>query len=204
MVSSSSWGLSFDVGESDLRVKLTKLWIKTVRPLLGLGVDHVVLGCSSGCLDFSILVWAWTPEWPPRCAPRGRCLVPSVCCRYQIQNPFLTAQSTQIKSVISVPIKDFIHHYPRALFNDIPRVGTPFYDIPGSGCSLTTYHWRSTVVCWMTCLTWWAWLGGGVGAHGHGGVIQEVQIQPLALQYSSAFQRPEHLECTQCEHLVHR
>ena len=38
----------------------------------------------------------------------------------QIQNPFLMAQSTQIKSVISVPIKDFIHHYPRALFNDIP------------------------------------------------------------------------------------
>ena len=32
----------------------------------------------------------------------------------QIQNPFLTAQSTQIKSVISVPIKDFINHYPRA------------------------------------------------------------------------------------------
>ena len=57
----------------------------------------------------------------------------------QIQNPFLTAQSTQIKSVISVPIKDFIHHYPRALFNDIPRVGTHFYDIPGSGRSLTTY-----------------------------------------------------------------
>ena len=45
----------------------------------------------------------------------------------------------QIKSVISVPIKDFIHHYPRALFNDIPRVGAHFYDIPGSGCSLTTY-----------------------------------------------------------------
>ena len=50
----------------------------------------------------------------------------------QIQNPFLTAQSTQIESVISVPIKDFIHHYPRALFNDIPRVGAHFYDIPGS------------------------------------------------------------------------
>ena len=50
-----------------------------------------------------------------------------------IQNPFLTAQSTQIKSVISVPIKDFIHHYPRALLNDIPRVGAHFYDIPGSG-----------------------------------------------------------------------
>ena len=53
--------------------------------------------------------------------------------RGQIQNLFLTAQSTQIKSVISVPIKDFIHHYPRALFNDIPRVGAYFYDIPGSG-----------------------------------------------------------------------
>ena len=57
----------------------------------------------------------------------------------QIQNPFLTAQSTQIKSVISVPIKDFIHHYPRALFNDIPRVGAHFYDIPGSGRTFTTY-----------------------------------------------------------------
>ena len=59
--------------------------------------------------------------------------------RLQIQNPFLTAQSTQIKSVISVPIKDFIHHYPRALFNDIPRVGAHFYDIPRSGRILTTY-----------------------------------------------------------------
>ena len=55
------------------------------------------------------------------------------------QNPFLTAQSTQIKSVISVPIKDSIHHYPRALFNDIHRVGTHFNDIPGPGRSLTTY-----------------------------------------------------------------
>ena len=53
-----------------------------------------------------------------------------------------------MKSVISVPIKDFIHHYPRALFNDIPRVGAHFYDIPvgahfydipRSGRSLTTY-----------------------------------------------------------------
>ena len=48
----------------------------------------------------------------------------------QNTNPFLTAQSTQIKSVISVPIKDFIHHYPRVLFNDIPRVGAHFYDTP--------------------------------------------------------------------------
>ena len=36
-------------------------------------------------------------------------------------------------TVVSVPIKDFIHHYPRALFYDIPRVGAYFYDIPGSG-----------------------------------------------------------------------
>ena len=71
----------------------------------------------------------------------------------QIQNPFLTAQSTQIKSVISVPIKDFIHHYPRALFNDIPRVGTHFYNIPGLGRTFThntaystsrTYHTQSS------------------------------------------------------------
>ena len=62
-----------------------------------------------------------------------------------IQNPFLTAQSTQIESVISVPIKDFIHHYPRALFNDIPRVGAHFYDIPGSGRKFTTYPGRGAV-----------------------------------------------------------
>ena len=62
-----------------------------------------------------------------------------------VQNLFLTAQSTQIKSVISVPIKDFIHHYPRALFNDIPRVGTYFYDIPGSGRTFTTYPGRGAV-----------------------------------------------------------
>ena len=61
------------------------------------------------------------------------------------QNLFLTAQSTQIKSVISVPIKDFINHYPRALFNDIPRVGTYFYDIPGSGRTFTTYPGRGAV-----------------------------------------------------------
>ena len=47
----------------------------------------------------------------------------------------------------------------------------------------------------------WAELGGGEGARGRGGVIQ---VQPLALRYSAAFRRPEHLECTQCEHLVHR
>ena len=93
----------------------------------------------------------------------------------KIQNPFLTAQSTQIKSAISVPIKDFINHYHRALFYDIPRVGAYFYDIPrvgayfydiprvgayfydiprvgayfydipGSGRSLTTYPGRGAV-----------------------------------------------------------
>ena len=56
----------------------------------------------------------------------------------QNQNTFLTAQSTQIKSAISVPIKNVIHNYC-ALFNDIPRVGAYFYDIPESGHSFTTY-----------------------------------------------------------------
>ena len=46
-----------------------------------------------------------------------------------------SAQSTQVKSVISVPIKDFIHHYPRALFNDIPSVRAQFHDIPGTSQS---------------------------------------------------------------------
>ena len=42
-----------------------------------------------------------------------------------------------------MPIKDFIQHYPRALFNDIPRVGAYFYDIPGSGRTFTTYPGRA-------------------------------------------------------------
>ena len=50
----------------------------------------------------------------------------------QIQNAFVKVQSTQIKSVISMPIKHFIHHYPRALFNDIPGLGRSLNDIPGS------------------------------------------------------------------------
>ena len=56
MVSSSRWGSYFDVVDSGLRVKLTELWIKTVSLLLGLGVNHVVLGCNSGCWDISILL----------------------------------------------------------------------------------------------------------------------------------------------------
>ena len=44
----------------------------------------------------------------------------------------------------------------------------------------------------------WVGLGGGEGGRLCGGVLQAVPIQPLVLQ------RPEHLECTQCEHLVHR
>ena len=51
-----------------------------------------------------------------------------------------TAQSTQIKLVISVPIKDFIHHYPRALFNDIPSGGAQFNDIPGSQYIARSMH----------------------------------------------------------------
>ena len=70
----------------------------------------------------------------------------AVCDSESIQNPFLTAQSTQIKSVISVPIKDFIHHYPRALFNDIPMVGAHFYDIPGSVRTFTTYPGRDALL----------------------------------------------------------
>ena len=42
---------------------------------------------------------------------------------HQIQNLFLTAHSTQNKLVVSVPIKDIIHHYPMALFYDIPGLG---------------------------------------------------------------------------------
>ena len=45
-----------------------------------------------------------------------------------------------------VPIKDCIHHYPRALFYDIPRrVGPYFYDIPGSERSLTIYPGQKNV-----------------------------------------------------------
>ena len=66
--------------------------------------------------------------------------------RKLIQNLFLTAHSTQIKSVISVPIKDCIHHYPRALFNDIPRVGASFNDIPGSWRIFATFPGRGEVL----------------------------------------------------------
>ena len=49
-----------------------------------------------------------------------------------ILNSTLNAKN---KSVILVPIKDGIHHFPSALF----------YDIPGSGRSLTTYPGRGAV-----------------------------------------------------------
>ena len=56
MVSSSRWESFFDVVDSGLRVKLTELWIKkTISLHLGLGVDTVILGCSSGCWAFSIV-----------------------------------------------------------------------------------------------------------------------------------------------------
>ena len=66
----------------------------------------------------------------------------------QIQNLCLVAQSMQIKSVISVPIKDLIiiilghclTTYPgRGVLLRHTRVRAHFYDIPRSGPSLTTY-----------------------------------------------------------------
>ena len=69
-----------------------------------------------------------------------------------VQIQFLTAHSTQNKSVILVPINFFIHYHPTALFFNITgsgtvlrhtwigalfflykRVDTQFNDIPGSG-----------------------------------------------------------------------
>ena len=57
---------------------------KTLSLILGLDVDSVVLGCCSVSWDYSIVPWAWNPEWPPlwRCAHLGRCLAPSICCRW--------------------------------------------------------------------------------------------------------------------------
>ena len=76
-----------------------------------------IVGCAELCCRVSVLRFSG-----------------SLCRKQiQIQIPFLTAQSTQIKSVISVPIKDFIHHYPRALFNDIPGSGRIFTTYPGRG-----------------------------------------------------------------------
>ena len=63
----------------------------------------------------------------------------------RIQNLILTTQSTQIESVISVAIKDCIHHYPMALFNHIPGVVAYFYNIPGSRRQFTTYPDRGAV-----------------------------------------------------------
>ena len=51
-----------------------------------------------------------------------------------------------------MPIKDFIHHYPKALFNDIPRdrVGAYFYDIPGSGQFNTNFSRKEDLL--VRCL----------------------------------------------------
>ena len=48
-----------------------------------------------------------------------------------IKNIFLTEQSTQIKLMISVPIQDFLPHYPMALFNNIPEFGLSLMTHPG-------------------------------------------------------------------------
>ena len=61
----------------------------------------------------------------------------------EIQSIFLTGHSTQIKSVISVPIKDFINQYPRAMLNGMPRVGMSFYYIPKSRHTFTTTPGRA-------------------------------------------------------------
>ena len=53
----------------------------------------------------------------------------------QIPNLFLTAQLPHIILIISVPIKDIIDYYPRAL---LTRVGAYFNDIPWSGRTFTT------------------------------------------------------------------
>ena len=55
----------------------------------------------------------------------------------QIQNPFLTAQSTQIKSVISVAIKDFIL---------ITILGHCLTTYPGSVRTFTTYPGRDALL----------------------------------------------------------
>ena len=91
------------------------------------GADIPTVACS---ISFMV-----APLLPLFLAARNASSLRNLC---EIQNLFLTAQSTQIKSVISVPIKDFIHHYPRALFNDIPRVGAYFYDMceTSPGCQL--------------------------------------------------------------------
>ena len=73
--------------------------------------------------------------------------------------------NSKIKAVISVTIKDFIHHYPRVHFYNIPRsscsfttypgrdallqhtqVGMQFYNIPRSGCSFTTFPGRDALL----------------------------------------------------------
>ena len=111
------------------------------------GQEKETLLMTYNALGKSIASYA-TPVWSTNASDSSFKKIQTAqnaALRTQIQNPFLTAQSTQIKSVISVPIKDFIHHYPRALFNDIPRVGAHFYNIPGSGCTFTTYPGRGAV-----------------------------------------------------------
>ena len=69
----------------------------------------------------------------------------SGCINDRIQNPFLTAQSTQIKWLYQCQSKIlFITILGHCLTTY--RVGTHFYDIPGSGSSLTTYDIISMMI----------------------------------------------------------
>ena len=52
----ADWSVLLGGGHS---LTLVTQWIKTVSVLLCLGVDPVVLGCSSGCWDFLIVPRAW-------------------------------------------------------------------------------------------------------------------------------------------------
>ena len=61
----------------------------------------------------------------------------------EIQNPFLTAQSTQIKSVISVPIKILFITILGHCLTTYPGSVRTFNYIPGSGRTFTTYLGRA-------------------------------------------------------------
>ena len=41
-----------------------------------------------------------------------------------------------------MPIKDFLHHYPRALFNDMPSVWAQLNDTPGSQGKRVERSWH--------------------------------------------------------------
>ena len=89
-------------------------------------------------------------------------------CDNQIENLFLTADSTQkLIGYISVNQIDIIHHYPGAHVYDVPgsartfttypsrharlrltRVGTHVYDLPDSSRTFTTFNYHiASLLC---------------------------------------------------------